>query len=81
MRLNGQLDLDVPQDMSSVTSYCATLGHKANHAFVPNARFVQLEHPRFGLIVAVRAVRDIKEGEEVSYMYWSGLLGLSRCEN
>ena len=38
IRLNGEWDLDVPLEAQSTESYCATLGHKANHSFSPNAR-------------------------------------------
>ena len=32
-------------------------------------RWARLEHPRFGLIVAIKAVRDLSEGEEVFVNY------------
>ena len=28
IRLNGQTDLDIPEDCQDLTNYCATLGHK-----------------------------------------------------
>ena len=44
------------------------------HSFTPNACFQQLWHPRFGLIMSVRARTDIQQGEEilVSYNYSIG---------
>ncbi len=38
MRLNGDTDIDVPGDWTSLENYCATLGHKANHSFEPNSK-------------------------------------------
>ncbi len=62
---------DLPPIIKSV--YCATLGHKANHAFPGdhrrNARWSRLDHPRFGLICALTADRDIAGGEEVLVDY------------
>ena len=30
--------LDIPSNMRTTDSYCATLGHKLNHSFHPNSR-------------------------------------------
>ena len=38
IRLNAETDLDIPTNYRSLSDYCATLGHKANHSFRPNAR-------------------------------------------
>ena len=38
--LNGEYNLDVPEESRSTSSYCATLGHKCNHSFQGNARLV-----------------------------------------
>jgi len=65
----GQLDLDVPDDFVPLTSYCASLGHKACHSFTPNARFVPCDHPRFGHINSIRAMRDLRPGEEIFVHY------------
>lgn len=46
IRLNGQFDLDVPGDSTSLERYCATLGHKANHSFLPNSKYGRMEHAR-----------------------------------
>ena len=39
------------------------------HSFTPNACFMQLWHPRFGLIMSVRAIADIQRGEEILVCY------------
>ena len=69
------VDIDVPAPYSSLTSYCASLGHKANHAFDPtlqNAEYAHCLHPRFGWIKSIR-VRDgmggVKAGEELLVDY------------
>ena len=51
--------------------YCGTLAHKCCHSFKNNAEFVELRHPRYGLIMSVVALRDILPHEEifVSYNY------------
>lgn len=38
IRLNGDTDIDIPPFCTSLQQYCATLGHKANHSFSPNAK-------------------------------------------
>ena len=38
IRLNGDTDIDIPPQYTSLENYCATLGHKANHSFSPNAK-------------------------------------------
>ena len=38
IKLNGDTDIDIPDEYTHIKNYCATLGHKANHSFVPNAR-------------------------------------------
>ena len=54
-------------------NYHATLGHKANHDFVPNARWSQMDHARFGLICAIKATKDISPGEEILVNYGLGM--------
>merc|ERR1712107_386095 len=49
--------------------YCATLAHKANHSFTPNVEWGIFEHPRFGLIRSLRAIRDLKKGDELLVNY------------
>ena len=38
IRLNGEIDLDIPLNCIDLDQYCATLGHKANHSFTPNCK-------------------------------------------
>ena len=47
-------------------SYRATLGHKINHNFwFYNAGYVANFHPRFGLLAAVKSLRNIKAGKKI----------------
>ena len=75
IRLNGQIDLDIPDEMTDLNVYSATLGHKSNHSFGDsvNAQFTVLEHPRFGLICAVRTKRKVQKGEEILVNYSLGM--------
>ena len=73
IRLNGETDIDIPDQFKEVNNYCATLGHKANHSFEPNARWSRLEHPRFGLICAITAVDDIDPDQEILVNYGMGM--------
>ena len=93
IRLNGDMDIDIPPVFTQLDQYCATLGHKANHSFTPNARcqsflirsieflqanvhqyrWVRFQHPRFGLIVAIKAIKDMAEGSEVLVNYGMGM--------
>jgi len=75
LTLDKSVDLDIPPDMRLTSEYRATLGHKACHDFAKkNAAFQEFEHPRFGCVMSVVALRDIKPGEEVfvSYNYCIG---------
>ena len=39
IRLNGEIDLDIPDECVNIENYCATQGHKTNHSFSkPNSR-------------------------------------------
>ena len=69
--MSKDLSLDIPDSFINASNYCATLGHKACHSFEPNCRFGKCFHPRFGLIMALFAIRDIEPGEEllVNYRY------------
>jgi len=50
--------------------YRATLGHKINHNFwFYNAGYVANFHPRFGLLAAVKSLRNIKAGQEILCHY------------
>ena len=39
--------LDIPERFRSLDTYCASLAHKTNHSFSPNARFCLFHHPRY----------------------------------
>ncbi len=62
--------LDIPPWMDD-GRYSATSGHKVNCAVgeEANALFMEAEHPRFGLVLAVVARVDIDEGQEVLVDY------------
>ena len=46
------------------------LGPKVNHHFtLNNSRYTEIEHPRWGLIMAVMPNRDMKKGEELFTHY------------
>jgi hypothetical protein len=59
--------LDVPEPYSN--SYRATSGFKSNHSFRNNAGFVAFDHPRFGFIISIFALRDIDQDEEIFTHY------------
>ena len=40
LKLNGDIDMDIPQCYIQLDQYCATLGHKTNHSFEPNSKWV-----------------------------------------
>jgi hypothetical protein len=61
--------VDVPPACVPKANYSATLGHKANHSFTPNARYEPFEHPRFGSIKCVRATQRVAKGAEVTCHY------------
>ena len=67
----GVSSIDVPPSYSAMSQYCASLGHKANHAHPPfnNCRYDPCVHPRFGNIKCVRATRAIKKNEELTTNY------------
>jgi len=69
MILDDANDLDVPDDMTSLQSYRASLGHKVCHSFQPNAETDVFFHPRFGLIRCVASLRRIRAGEEILIDY------------
>uniref|UniRef100_A0A8C4R5A3 Histone-lysine N-methyltransferase SETD7 n=1 Tax=Eptatretus burgeri TaxID=7764 RepID=A0A8C4R5A3_EPTBU len=37
--LDEETVIDVPKDKSTTSLYCASLGHKANHSFMPNSKY------------------------------------------
>ena len=73
IRLNADVDLDIPKGSENLSEYCATLGHKANHSNVPNAEWALVEHPRFGLIRGLNSSRLIKKDEEILVNYQMNL--------
>jgi len=75
IRLNANRDLDIPKGYESSSKYCATLAHKINHTFSPNAEWTLFEHPRFGLIRGVKAERDLLQDEEILINYQMNLAG------
>ena len=90
IRLNSQIDLDIPNEYKDLKNYCATIGHKANHSFLPNAKWSRLDHPRFGMICSITALTDIKKGDEVLVNYGLGMghapdwykgLWINHCRN
>lgn len=46
----ADIDIDVPEPYCHLDSYVATIAHKANHSFTPNAKYDVFFHPRFGNI-------------------------------
>ena len=65
------LCIDIPPDSGSdVSKYNATLAHKVNHSFEPNAEFVLFSaHPVLGTIMAVTAINDMDAATEVLVNY------------
>jgi len=61
--------IDIPDEYISTKNYVASLAHKCNHCFDPNASFELGFSPRFGLIPTVKTPRDMKAGEEVFCSY------------
>jgi len=61
------LNIDIPLEYAYESKYRATLGHKVNHKFSPNnnCRYDMTDSARFGPIVSVVTIRDIKQGEEL----------------
>ncbi|XP_041847178.1 histone-lysine N-methyltransferase SETD7 [Melanotaenia boesemani] len=67
--LDEETVIDVPQPFDQTEVYCASLGHKANHAFIPNCKYDPFAHPRFGLIKCIRTLRAVQKGEELTVAY------------
>jgi len=61
--------IDIPDEYISTENYVASLAHKCNHNFDPNASYELGFSPRFGLIPTVTTLRDMKAGEEVFCSY------------
>merc|ERR1712181_134025 len=69
IKLDGNTDLDIPESLRSLSAYCATLAHKANHSFTPNCRWGRVDHPRFGCIISLVALRNCSPGEVMTVNY------------
>jgi len=68
--LDDEIIIDIPIKYNDTNVYCASLGHKANHSFTPNAKYdIFPNHPRFGNIKCIRAIRDIAADEEIVVDY------------
>ena len=65
----AETDLDILPGQERLENYRASLGHKVCHSFNNNCRFAQFWHPRFGNIMSVVAITDIRAGEELSVCY------------
>lgn len=61
--------IDIPTWAQDSKQYCASLAHKCNHSFLPNAEFVVFDHPKFGLIPCLLSIADIRKDEEVLVGY------------
>ena len=66
-RKNGTID--IPKEFIDTANYRASLAHKTNHSFMPNAEFVVFDHPRFGLVPCILSTHDIEENEEIFVHY------------
>eukprot|EP00794_Sanderia_malayensis_P007172 gene7172-7978_t len=67
--LDDEIVIDVPEEMSDTKVYCASLGHKANHSFTPNAKYDRFDHPRFGKIKCIRTIKPVEAGDELTVEY------------
>jgi hypothetical protein len=61
--------LNIPTSSQDTETYCATLGHKANHAKKANSEYRYVHHPRFGEIVGLFMLEDAVAGQEVVVDY------------
>ena len=64
----GDTVLNVPPAFVDTRNYSASIGHKVNHAKVPNSEFRFLWHPRFGQMNI-----GTREHVRCSYMFLKGL--------
>ena len=46
LSLDKDTVIDIPAEYASTKTYCATLGHKANHSKHPNCKYDSFYHPR-----------------------------------
>lgn len=72
--------IDVPSKYSSLTIYCASLGHKANHSFEPNCKYSLFQHPYFGKIKCICTIKSVQANEELTVAYGYDHNGLGRNE-
>ena len=62
-RKNGTIDIPTePVNYRLLENYCATLAHKTNHSFLPNAEFVCYDHPKYGVVPCLTSNHDIQAG-------------------
>lgn len=61
--------LDIPEKFRGLNQYSASLAHKSNHSFEPNAEFCPFHHPRFGNIPALKTTKSLKAGSEILVNY------------
>lgn len=70
LTVDKDIDIDITEDLISLKTYCASLGHKACHSFEEkNAKFDNLYHPRFGEIMSIVALKHIPENSEILVNY------------
>jgi hypothetical protein len=71
--------INIPPEWDDINLYNATLAHKVNNKFEPftNADFSFMEHPRFGVMVSIFAIKNITAGEEIflDYTYAVNAIG------
>lgn len=62
--------LDILPKHWSINNYRASLGHKVNHSFEANCRYIQFWHPVFAhTCLAVVTMREVVRGEELTTNY------------
>ncbi len=70
--LDEEFVIDVPKPYHLLNEYCASLGHKANHAFPPDNNCIYypyFNHPIFGKIKCLKSVKAIEKDEEILVDY------------
>ena len=72
--------LDIPDLYRNVDQYQASLAHKTNHSFSPNAKFCPFYHPRFGNIPAIRTTKPLQAGNTKITQLMDDYFYL-KCEN
>ncbi|QQP32541.1 SET domain containing (Lysine methyltransferase) 7, partial [Caligus rogercresseyi] len=61
--------MDIPPGFENSRKYVASLGHKINHSFNPNCTWETIQHPVFGRVPKLVAIKDIPAGEEFTCHY------------